>query len=67
MSPLTTRYEDLDLDEAYADQAAEPRGKDWDSSSRSKYARAARYRRNQGKAKQHGGAHLRRASRRIAW
>lgn len=65
MSPLATRFEDFDLDEAHADQAAE-RGKNWDSSSREKYARTARHRRNQGKAKLFGGAHLRRNSKRAA-
>jgi hypothetical protein len=65
MSPLATRFEDFDLDEAYAVQTAQ-RGKNWDASSREKYARSARHRRNEGKAKLFGGAHLRRNSKRAA-
>ena len=67
MSPLQSRFEDFDLDEAYTDQAAKVRGSDWNSSSREKYARTARHRRNQGKARLFGGAHLRRNSKRAAW
>jgi hypothetical protein len=62
MSPLATRFEDFDADEAYSGQAA-MRGKDWDISSKAKMVRAARHRRNQGKAKLYNGAHLRRNSR----
>ena len=65
MSPLTTRFEEFDTDEAYSDQAA-MRGKNWDISSRAKMVRAARHRRNQGKAKLYNGAHLRRNSRQAA-
>lgn len=63
MSPLQARYEELDDDQAY-ESAAGVSGKNWDISSKAKMVRAARHRRNQGKAKLFNGAHLRRNSKR---
>ena len=62
MSPLATRYEDFE-DEEFGSSTVAMRGKDWDISSKAKLVRAARHRRNQGKAKLYNGAHLRRNGR----
>ena len=62
MSPLTNRFEEFEDEETYSGPTA-MRGKGWDISSRAKMVRAARHRRNQGKAKLYNGAHLRRNSR----
>ena len=63
MSPLQSRYEEFDSDDIY-ESSTSVNSRNWDISSKAKMVRAARHRRNQGKARLFNGAHLRRNSKR---